>query len=288
MMNPKAIKEMFGASQAPEIRFSLTDIPIKVREMVGKMSISGVQPKATVTFVKSKSELVIAPAGGEFILKPQTQQFPHLPENENCCMDIAETLGIDVPRHCLLPLSDGTLAYVVKRFDRQGGEKIPMENFYQILEKKDKYSGSLEEIGKKLKEISAVPGYDVQLFFDQVALNFLLGNGDAHFKNYSILTDDNKQIRLSPAYDIVSSKLVIPDDTDSALTLAGKKNKLARKDFDIFADSLKIPEKVRYEKFEGKFGMIKELIQKSELPAGYKTKFLEIVRFRYERLKIKE
>jgi len=217
------MKEMFGVSEPPKILFVLLDIPVKAQEMVGKMSISGVQPKATVTLSKSKVELVIAPSGGEFILKPQTQQFSHLPENENCCMDIAEELGINVPLHCLLPLSDGTLAYVVKRFDREGLEKIAMENFYQILEKKEKYSGSLEEIGSKLKEISAVPGYEGQLFYEQVTLKFLLGNGDAHFKNYSILTDDSGKIRLSPAYDIVSSKLVIPNDTESALTLAGKK-----------------------------------------------------------------
>lgn len=279
-------KEMFGISQIPTIAFSLQDLPSKAQDMAGKMSISGVQPKLSLKLDKRQVQLVIAPTGGEYIFKPQVQHFSHIPENENCCMDIAEAFGIDVPPHCLLPLSDGTLAYVVKRFDRKGEEKIHQEDFYQILEKKDKYLGSIEQIGKKLKEISAVPGFDVQLFFERVVLNFILGNGDGHFKNYSISYHKQDGIRLSPAYDIVCSKLVIPKEDDSALTINAKKNNLTREDFEALAEYLKIPEKVRYEKFSGKTTLIKQLIQASQLPPGSKSKFIEIVASRYDRLKI--
>ena len=87
-------------------------------------------------------------------------------------MDIAENIGIDVPPHCLLPLTDGSLAYIIKRFDRAGQNKIHQETFSQILGKKDKYSGSVEQIGGKLKQVSSVPGLDVQLFFERVVFNF--------------------------------------------------------------------------------------------------------------------
>ncbi|NCU28751.1 MAG: type II toxin-antitoxin system HipA family toxin, partial [Candidatus Moranbacteria bacterium] len=82
------------------------------------------------------------------ILKPQITAFPNIPENEQCCMDIASKMGIDAPLHCLLPLKDGSLAYVVKRFDRMAGEKIPQEDFCQILELgvEDKYKGSVETL----------------------------------------------------------------------------------------------------------------------------------------------
>ena len=200
-------------------------------------------------------------------------------------MDIAMELGIEVPSHCLLPLKDGTLAYVVKRFDRMGKEKIHQENFYQILGKKDKYAGSLEEIGKKLKEISAVPGLDVQLFFERVVLNFLIGNGDAHFQNYSI-TYKCEGVRLAPAYDLVCTKLVIPSEEDSALSLHGKRNNLTRNDFDAFADHLEIPERVRYQKVVGKLSRMKQLIEASRLPADFRGKFVEIVESRYQRFKI--
>jgi len=281
----KFLKEMFGMNRVPKISLSLQDVQLKAQDMAGKMSISGVQPKLSLKLDKNLAELVVAPTGGQYIFKPQTQQFPHIPENENCCMAIAGSLDINVPPHCLLTLKDGTFAYIVKRFDRQGEIKIHQEDFYQILEKTDKYLGSLEQIGKKLKEISAVPGLDVQRFFERVVLNFILGNGDAHFKNFSISYHQDG-IRLSPAYDLVCSKLVIPKEEDSALTLNGKKNHLTRNDFEIFAEQLKIPQKIRYEKFIGEMALIKQLIQESQLPKDFKEKFTEIVLSRYERLKI--
>lgn len=284
-MDSKFLKKMFGKDQLPKISLSLEEIPLKAQDMAGRMSISGVQPKLSLKMDKNTNELVIAPTGGEYIFKPQIQHFPFIPENENCCMDIAEALDIDVPLHCLLTLTDGSLAYIVKRFDRRGEEKIHQEDFYQILRKTDKYAGSLEQIGKSLKEISAIPGLDVQLFFERVVLSFLLGNGDAHSKNFSISYYPDG-IRLSPAYDIVSSKLVIPREEDSALTLNAKKNNITRKDFDVFADYLKIPAQVRYEKFEGKAALIKQFIEASHLPKNFKETFSEIVLSRYERLKI--
>ncbi len=284
-MASKFLKEMFGISQLPIISLSLLTIPLKAQDMAGKMSISGVQPKLSLKLDKRLGELIVAPTGGEYIFKPQIPAFPNIPENENCCMDIAGALDINVPPHCLLTLKDGTLAYIVKRFDRHGDEKIHQEDFYQILEKTDKYIGSLEQIGRKLKEISAAPGLDVQLFFERVVLSFLLGNGDAHFKNFSISYHDDG-VRLSPAYDIVSSKLVIPKEEDSALTINGKKNNLTHNDFGALAEHLKIPQKVRYDKFSGKKSLINRFIQESQLPQNFKAKFIEIVTSRFERLKI--
>jgi len=104
-------------------------------------------------------------------------------------------------------------------------------------------------------EISSAPGYDVQLLFERVVLNFILGNGDAHLKNYSIAYRDKDNIRLTPAYDIVCTKLVIQGDEDSAITIHGKKNKLLREDFDQLGDDFSIPIKIRYEKFGNKFNV---------------------------------
>lgn len=287
-MDSVQIKKMFGVNDVPRIGFSLQDIPLKAQEMAGRMSISGVQPKLSVRFDKRLGEIVPAMEKGEYILKPQLQQFPHIPENENCCMDIAASLGIDVPGHCLLGLSDGTLAYIIKRFDRKASVKIHQEDFFQILGKRDKYQGSIEQIGKKLGEISTVPGLDVQLFFERVVFSFLIGNGDAHFKNFSILYHEPGGARLSPAYDIVCSKIVIPGEPDSALTVNGKKSNLSLKDFEILADLLEIPPKVRYERFEGRLGQIKKVVQNSLMPASFKTMLVEILNSRYARLKIRD
>jgi len=285
MVDAKTLKHLFNLTGEPTIPLSLPDIPLQAQAMVGKMSISGVQPKLSLKLDRAKRELVPVAAGGEYIVKPQIQQFPHIPENETCCMDLAAALDIAVPPHCLLPLKDDTLAYVVKRFDRSGEQKIHQENFYQILEKKDKYAGSLEEIGKKLKTISAVPGLDVQLFFERVVLNFLIGNGDGHLQNYSISYTSNG-VRLAPAYDLVCTKLVIPGEEDSALTLHGKRNHLTRNDFDALADHLDIPPRVRYQTFVGTLSRMEQLAKASRLPAEFRERFLEIIRSRHQRLKI--
>ncbi len=286
-MNEKFLKEMFSSSKLPAIDFGLADISQQAQKLAGKISISGEQPKLSVTVDKKNNELIVVNEGGEYILKPQTSTFSNIPENEQCCMDIAEKLGIDIPLHCLVPLKDKSLAYVVKRFDREKEIKIHQEDFAQILEINDKYKGSVEQIGRRLKEISSAPGYDSQLLFERVVLNFILGNGDAHLKNYSIsYKGDN--IRLTPAYDIVCSKLVIPEEEDSAITINGKKNNLKRSDFDKLADYLDIPIKIRYEKFEKKFNMMKSTIESSHIDKEKQAQFIKITKERLSRLELSE
>nr|MBU1328356.1 HipA domain-containing protein [Candidatus Omnitrophota bacterium] len=287
-LNEKFFKEMFNSPKIPVIDFGLGDISRKAQELAGKLSISGVQPKLSVKLDEKQNMLIPVAEGGEYILKPQTPTFANIPENEQCCMDIAKELNIEVPLHCLIPLKDKSLAYVVKRFDREKSAKIHQEDFGQILEQTDKYKGSVEQIGRKLKEISSAPGYDVQLLFERVILNFILGNGDAHLKNYSIAHRDKDNIRLTPAYDIVCSKLVIPEEEDSAITIHGKKNKLLREDFNQLGDDFNIPIKIRYEKFGNKFNVIRRIIETSSIAKEKQVQFLEIVKERINRIGLLE
>jgi serine/threonine-protein kinase HipA len=287
-MNEKFLKAMFNSSKWPIIDFNLEEVSQKAQKLTGRLSISGVQPKLSVRLDKKQNLLIPAAEGGEYILKPQTPTFPNIPENEQCCMDIAEQLKIDVPLHCLIPLKDASPAYVVKRFDRRKGEKIHQEDFTQVLQQTDKYKGSVEHIGRRLKEISSAPGYDSQLLFERVVFNFIIGNGDAHLKNYSIAYSGKDNIRLTPAYDIVCSKLVIPHEEDSAITINGKKNKLQREDFDTLAEYFRIPEKVRYEKFYKKFDVMRKIIETSKIVKKKQEEFLEIIKDRTGRLRLPE
>ncbi len=287
-MDDKLLKKMFNMPDWPKIDFSLSEVSLEAQELTGKLSISGVQPKLSVKLDRKKNMLVSVAKGGEYILKPQTLAYANIPENEQCCMDIAEAVGISVPEHCILPLKDNSLAYVVKRYDRNKGQKYHQEDFQQALEKDDKYIGSVEEICRELNAVSAVPGLDVQLLYEIVVLSFILANGDAHLKNYSLITYDDVERRLAPAYDIVCSKLVIPKGKDSALTINGKQNNLKRKDFDILADYCKIPEKVRYEKFENKFDMMKTMIESSYIGKEKQERFIEIIKERFSRLELPE
>lgn len=285
-MNEKIIKEMFNTSELPIIDFNLQDVSQKAQKSTGKLSISGVQPKLSMKLDKKNNSLISVAEGGEYILKPQIAAFSNIPENEQCCMDIAAELGINVPPHCLLPLKDRSWAYIVKRFDRESGLKIHQEEFFQILESGDKYKGSVEQIGRRLKEISTAPGYDVQLLFERVVFNFIIGNGDAHLKNYSIAYRDKETIRLTPAYDIVCSKLVIPDEEDSALSINSKKNGLKRDDFDKLAEYLNIPIKIRYEKFEKNLTLMETVIKNSEIKKEIQEQFINIINERLSRMGI--
>lgn len=280
------LRRLFGTPALPAVELSHGEVLSKAQEMAGRMSISGVQPKLSMS--RQGSRLVAVASGGQFILKPQTERFPLLPQNENLCMIIAAQLEIDVPPHGLFDLRDGSSAYVVRRFDRtKDGTKLRCEDFAQILGEDDKYAGSLERIGKKIRELSSVPGLDVQLFFERVLLNFLLGNGDAHLKNYSLLETDDRGLRLSPAYDIVCSKAVIPKETDSALTLNGKSDKITRRDFEKLGDTLEIPPKVVshiLHRFRESKAMMLQAVLHSRLSPELREKVRQVILARHQRL----
>ena len=280
------LRRLFGTPSLPVIDLTHAEVLARAQEMAGRMSISGVQPKLSMS--RRGSRLVPVTDGGQFILKPQTERFPLLPQNENLCMTIAGQLGIDVPPHGLFDLGDASPAYIVRRFDRTpDGKKRRCEDFLQILGENDKYSGSVERIGKKIGELSSVPGLDAQLFFERVLLNFLLGNGDAHLKNFSLLESEDGGLRLSPAYDIVCSKAVIPRETDFAVMLNGKSDKINRRDFEKFGEALKIPSKVATDIFE-RFGkghsMISDEISRSRLSAELQKKVKQVVEERRKRI----
>lgn len=237
-MHLKCIKSLFGTNAIPNISFTLEEVSLEVQKTVGKISISGIQPKLSVRVTNPKNEISVVTKNGQMILKPQTNTYPSLPENENACMTVFTIFGIDSAPHSIMKLKDNSNAYIVKRFDRRRNKKLHFEDFQSVLNLDDKYSGSVEAIGKGLKKYAKFPGLDIQKFFKGVVCNFIVGNGDAHLKNYGLLYDKTGSMSLSPFYDIVCSKLVIPDEEDSAIPLSGKKNRLKKKDFSALANYL--------------------------------------------------
>lgn len=279
LMHDKCKKELFGVGYIPDIKFGLSDIVSKAQKMAGKLSISGVQPKLSLKLNSKKKELEVVAEGGEYILKPPVEAYFNLPQNENLCMTIASNLGITVPPHSLIKLQDNKWAYIVKRFDRLKTKKIHQEDFFQILNKKDKYSGSFEEIGKEIKGVSSVPGLDIQLLYERILYYFIIGNGDAHLKNFSITYKDD-QIRLAPAYDIVCSKIYFPGEEDFALSINGKRNNIEKKDFDALFEYLNIPNQKINRNILDKKDIIIELISDSLLEEQQKIQVINIVKDR--------
>jgi serine/threonine-protein kinase HipA len=158
---------------------------------------------------------------------------------------MAKRFGLRVPPCLLLELSDGTPAYVVKRFDRYKKgrriEKRACEDMQQILGGPDKYAGSHEQIARAVRKHCTFYPLELQRLFEVVIFNFAIGNGDAHRKNFSLLTNQDGTIALSPAYDLVSSRLAIPAESEElALTVNGKRNGLRRTDFLVFGESISV------------------------------------------------
>lgn len=285
--HPRCLKKLFGTTWAPAIPFKVADMPSLVEEAKGHISISGVQMKVSVRLNKEKRELESVSAGGTHILKPEPDRFPQIPQNENLCMNIAEAMQMRVPPHGLFPMADGRLCYVVKRFDRsENGAKIPSETMFQILSATNKYTGSIELIGRALRDYTANVGLDTVDLFERVLVCFLIGNGDMHMKNWALL-GAGKEIALAPVYDFVSSRLYIKDEEDSALTVHAKKNKLTRSDFEALAGNLRIDPKVMQHVFD-KLARAKDTINlmviQSELQHDLRQRLATIVSSRYSRL----
>lgn len=118
----------------------LHELPYTVQELrressarSDKMSIQGVQPKLSARLNIKEQRFELADRNGRYILKPQTADYPEVPENEDLSMRLAHTAGIDVPLHGLRYSRDGQMTYFIRRFDRVGRSgKIHVEDFAQL------------------------------------------------------------------------------------------------------------------------------------------------------------
>ena len=148
----------------------------------------------------------------------------------------------------------------------------------------------MEQIGKALREYSTVPGLDVIRYLELALFCFLTGNSDMHLKNFSLLQQKNGEWELSPAYDLVPVKVILPQDTEElALTLNGKKNRLKRSDFETFGMSLKLNE-VQIKKAVQRITdslekFLPETLQESFLPEEMQLAVNTLIKERIARIK---
>lgn len=288
----RCLRKLFGHKWVPEIPYALSDMPDAVSKEGGRMSISGVQIKASCRVITSSQKIKIVSVQGTHILKPQPAEYPGLPQCENLCMNIAAGLGMRVPPHGLFQMKDNTPCYIIARFDRgPRGTKHQVEDMAQILSyhSDDKYNASMEKIGKAIWKFTSNPGLEVLDFFERVLLSHIIGNGDMHLKNWSIMREESNLIRLTPCYDFIASSIYISSEEETALTINGKKNKLSRSDFEIFANYLEIEPKSRemtFRKFIQARESIIEMINNSEMIPEYRDKLRGLVENRFTRLNL--
>lgn len=301
--HPKCSKLFFGFETPPTLSLSKEEL-MEMAKLITELSITlpGVQPKLSLNLQADpsnpkKSRLTIVGRWGQYILKPQSELYPSLPENEDITMHLAELAGIKTASHTLLRTTSGQLIYLTKRFDREKRKKIPTEDFCQLMEVpsigRSKYdNATMEQVGKTIAKYSSAPGIDLITYFDVSVFSFLVGNSDLHLKNISMIKSDDNQYRLSPAYDLISSNLVMGkyDTEQMALHLNGKKNRITKKDFTALATHLKIASTIT-EKIMEKYGALlkqfEELIQKSFLNDELKEQYIQLINQRAKALELK-
>jgi serine/threonine-protein kinase HipA len=247
--HPSCSRALFGTEEPPELGLSREEVERLAVESVNlRLSIAGVQRKLSVGSVREGGHLrltVVGALGGTHILKPPHPDYPGMVELEHWSMRRAARLGIHTAPCGLLPMESGEFAYVVRRFDRARGDRIPVEDLCQVAGQavSDKYRSSMERVGALVRRFARVPGEDALRVFEIAVFCLMDANADMHLKNWSLMGAPGAQT-LSPAYDLLPTRLLTDDPEESALPIHGKKSRIRRADLLAFADHLRIPSNV--------------------------------------------
>lgn len=287
------VRRFFGKDGVPTLPYTHHDIHDLAKQIVrAQVTVTGVQPKLSmdIEHIDNHSRFTIVGLWGRYILKPQTSQYPYLPEIEDLTMHLAEDAKIEVVPHTLIRFADGELGYLTRRIDRTAkGEKLAMEDMCQLTGRltEYKYRGSYEQIAKTILRYSAAPGLDVANFWTVVVFSWLVGNSDMHLKNFSLYAPYDQYV-LTPAYDLVNTLLVIPADNEElALPLNGKKRKLTHTDFEKAMLGSGVNAKVVsniFRKFLRIYPAWESTIRASFLPADLQDAYWSLIQNRINRL----
>lgn len=201
-----------------------------------RFSLAGVQPKFSMRYEGKALVLPVTGSGGDWIVKLPDQRFPAVPDNEFAMLQWAERAGIDVPESRLVSgadvrnLPEGAIepnerALAVRRFDRTDRGRVHQEDFAQVREvsaeaKYDRatYAGIGRVIG------AVCPAEDGVEYVRRLVAFTLMGNSDAHLKNWTLRYPDGGRARLSPAYDLVCVTAYPKADHKLAFPLGGTTN----------------------------------------------------------------
>lgn len=222
--HPACSRRFFGKAEAPSLDFGLGDMERLAGQVLRThAAVPGAQPKISLDFAPHEKagkggRLTLVGLWGRFILKPPASPYPDLPEVEDATMRLAAAVGLRTVPHSMIHLKSGELAYITRRIDRTREGKVAMEDLCQLTGRltEDKYRGSLEQAGKAIRRYSDQPGLDAVDFFELVVFCFLTGNADMHLKNFSLWRPAPGNIQLTPAYDLVATRLVLPEDTEES------------------------------------------------------------------------
>lgn len=291
--HPSCAKKFFGTKDVPLLEYRHKDLDRLAEQIIrAQTSLTGVQPKLSLNLSKHDgcSRLTIVGLWGDYIFKPQTENHPQLPENEDLTMHMAEVAKIKVVPHSLIRLADGQLGYITKRIDRtKKGEKIDMEDMCQLTlhPTEYKYKGSYEQIAKTIVQYSSTPKLDLTNYMQLLLFCFVTGNNDMHLKNFSLYRP-SEMYQLTPAYDLLNVAIANPKDKEElALPLSGRKSKLNLDDFVNAATTMGLEKNVVLRLIDGLHDALpkwKMLINNSFLSEELKIMYEETILSRLSRL----
>ncbi|QSB29244.1 HipA domain-containing protein [Flavobacterium sp. CLA17] len=271
--------------------FSASELRQEAAQRATKLSIQGVQPKLSAILSARNQQFEIVNQHGNFIIKPQSDIFPELPENEDLTMRMAKFFGISVPLHGLVYGKDNSKSYFIKRFDRYGkNRKYATEDFAQLTgsSRDTKYNFTMEKVVKVIDEYCTFPSVEKAEFFKRIIFCFITGNEDMHLKNFSLMTKSG-QVRLTPGYDLLNSSIAIKNPQEEmALTLKGKKSNFKSGDLiEYFGkERLQLSDKVIDLTIRKMFDSTQkwnELIEISFLSSEMKEKYIRLLTERLSR-----
>jgi len=257
------------------------------------ISISGVQEKFSMLLDKNKLRLINESEYGTYILKPipsAGKKPDQMPANEHLTMQIArQVYGIETAENALIFFKDGTPAYITKRFDvKEDGSKLAQDDFASLAERTPqthgvhyKYLGNYLELFELMKKYLVTYKLEAPKLLKTLVFNYLFSNGDAHLKNFSILETSMGDYRLSPAYDLLNSRIHI-DDKDFALDDGLLPKNLAQGKISLqfykLAEKAEISEKTFHNIMEmmiSKSELVEKLIEASFLNKTTKRNYLQ-------------
>ena len=311
---PKCIKELFNGTVPNPLNFDRVEFSKKRAELSARMSISGVQDKISLTF--EKKDLIPTATNGKYILKPITSGDGHIQNekdiaaNEHLSMLISKNVfKIPTASYGLIKFSDGELAYITKRFDYDefSNLKYDQEDFAGVMGitpvthgENYKYDAcSYLDCARMIKKYVASSITSQEDFFKRIILNYLICNGDAHIKNFSLYSKaESKEYFLTPNYDLLNTRFHINEKYgDMAIDLLDDYTATYEAygyytydDFRTFAKYIDLPE-IRFNKImkfiEDSYQGVEILIDKSFLSPQAKEFYKESYRDRMKRLRIK-
>lgn len=227
-------------------------------------SISGVQPKVMVS-TENRGTLLYP----NLIAKTGDEEFPRLAENEFVCMSLARACGLPVADFWL---SDNKELFIMERFDIQQNTRLAMEDFCVLSGRhaEHKYSGSYET-GAKIVSLFTRDHAQIDRYWRYVLFSCMVGNGDAHLKNFALLYSDTTRQNpvLSPLYDVVNTQIYPSTDNQLALKLNRQKAFPNRDTLLKFARELKIVKPLQV--MEQFADILTDHLYSSELFQGFPT-----------------